>query len=91
MLVDKMELHIGGCAADTAIGLARIGISSSVIGKVGKDGFGDFVVKYMQQQGVEVSGVVRDEREFTSADDGAGACRRRTLFYSLPGRKCGFA
>jgi len=67
MLVDKMELHIGGCASNTAIGLSRIGISSSVIGKVGKDGFGDFVVKYMQQQGVEVSGVVRDEREFTSA------------------------
>lgn len=37
--VDKMELHNGGCACNTAIGLAKIGIRTGVMGKVGRDGF----------------------------------------------------
>jgi sugar/nucleoside kinase (ribokinase family) len=67
MLVEDMKLHIGGCAANTAIDLARIGVSAGVIGKVGRDGFGDFVLNYMEQQQVEVRGVARDPHTSTSA------------------------
>jgi len=66
ILVEEMKLHIGGCAANTAIGLVRIGIPAAVIGKVGADGFGDFAVNFLQRQGVEVSGVVRDSSSLTS-------------------------
>ena len=66
-LVDRMELHGGGCANNTGIGLAKIGIQTAVIGKVGNDGFGDFMVNSLRHNGVDCSGVVRDEETATSA------------------------
>jgi sugar/nucleoside kinase (ribokinase family) len=59
-LVDRIELHGGGCANNTGIGLAKIGIKTAVIGKVGSDGFGDFMVSSLAGSGVDTSGVVRD-------------------------------
>lgn len=66
-LVDRMELHAGGCANSTATGLAKIGIRTSIIGKVGADGFGDFMVNSLTRSGVDCAGVVRDEQIATSA------------------------
>jgi sugar/nucleoside kinase (ribokinase family) len=66
-LVDRMELHGGGCANNTGIGLAKIGIKTAVIGKVGNDGFGDFMVNSLRASGVDASGVVRDSSTATSA------------------------
>jgi sugar/nucleoside kinase (ribokinase family) len=65
-LFDKMELHTGGCPLNTAIALSKLGVSSGFIGKVGNDGFGDFIVKVLAQQGVNTKGVVRDPAASTS-------------------------
>lgn len=67
MLVDRMELHGGGCANSTGIGLTRIGIKTAVIGKVGKDGFGDFMIDNLTRNGVDCTGVVRDDQAATSS------------------------
>jgi len=67
MLVDRMELHGGGCANNTGIALAKIGIKTAVIGKVGNDGFGDFMVNSLTRNGVDCAGVVRDDEVATSA------------------------
>src|SRR5436190_5295315 len=66
-LVDRMELHTGGCATNTGIALAKIGIDTAVIGKVGDDGFGDFMVSQLQKYGIQAEGVVRDKETATSA------------------------
>lgn len=66
-LVDRMELHGGGCANNTGIGLAKIGVKTTVIGKVGNDGFGDFMVNSLTKSGVDCAGVVRDNETATSA------------------------
>lgn len=66
-LVDRMELHSGGCAASTGIGLAKIGAKVGMIGKVGEDGFGDFMINALERNGVDASGVVRDTSVATSA------------------------
>ena len=66
-LVDRMELHTGGNAANTGIGLAKIGIETAVIGKVGDDGFGDFMVGRLNKNGIDTRGVVRDKQAATSA------------------------
>lgn len=66
-LVERMELHSGGCAANTGVSLAKIGIKTAVIGKVGNDGFGDFLVQVLQKHGIDTRGVKRDEKEATSA------------------------
>jgi sugar/nucleoside kinase (ribokinase family) len=67
VLVERMGLHTGGCASNTAIGLARIGISAGIIGKVGNDGFGDFFLSVMEREGVEATAVARDAATNTSA------------------------
>ena len=84
-LVDEISLHGGGCALNTASVLARLGLSASVVGKVGADPFGDFVLALLDERSVERSGVVCDSGVATSATvvlvDSAG---ERT-FLHLPG------
>jgi len=65
--VKEMTLHIGGCAANTAIGLHKLGVDTACIGKVGNDGFGDYVAKFLSDSGVDVRGVRRDAVATTSA------------------------
>ena len=66
-LVERMELHTGGCGANVGASLAKLGVKTAVIGKVGQDGLGDFVVQRLQDEGCEVSGVKRDSEAATSA------------------------
>lgn len=67
VLVDTMELHVGGCASNTAYALSKLGISVGLIGKVGEDGFGDYVVNYMKSAGVDIRGIKRSDKSNTSA------------------------
>ncbi len=65
-LFDQMELHVGGCAANAGIALAKLGVKTSVIGKVGADGFGDFLIKAIGDWGVDTRPIVRDKKASTS-------------------------
>jgi sugar/nucleoside kinase (ribokinase family) len=56
-LVDRYLLSAGGCAANTAACLRRLGRKVRVVGKVGEDLFGDFVKKDLERLGVDTSGV----------------------------------
>src|SRR3990172_2035368 len=67
LLSDEMKLSMGGCAANTATGLARMGIWVGVIGKVGDDPLGDFVTATLNREGVDTRGLVRDRQDQTSA------------------------
>jgi len=66
-LVKTMELHTGGCAGNTAIGLARLGVESALICRVGQDGFGDYLVANAQREGVDTRGMKRDPQALTSS------------------------
>jgi sugar/nucleoside kinase (ribokinase family) len=66
-LVDSIVLRGGGCALNTSSALTRLGLEAAVIGKVGADAFGDFVVSLLHERGVEGSGVLRDPDAPTSA------------------------
>lgn len=66
-LVDQMELHTGGCASNTGISLAKIGIDVGVLGAVGEDGFGDFIVSRLDAHGIDTRGVCRKTEANTSA------------------------
>jgi sugar/nucleoside kinase (ribokinase family) len=67
VLVDEMSLHTGGCAVNTATGLARLGLPVEVLGKVGTDPFGDFLLEQLDERGIGRRGVSRDEACGTSA------------------------
>jgi sugar/nucleoside kinase (ribokinase family) len=66
-LVDKIELHTGGCAVNTGIALSKIGIKTGIIGKVGNDGFGGFLIDTLKKNKIDVSGIVKDKNINTSA------------------------
>jgi sugar/nucleoside kinase (ribokinase family) len=67
MLVDEMGMSIGGCAANTGIGLAKMNVDTAIIGKVGDDGFGGFVRDAMEAEGVDTSGIAVTDEASTSA------------------------
>jgi sugar/nucleoside kinase (ribokinase family) len=56
----------GGCAANTATALAKLGVTAGVIGKVGDDVFGDFIVQDLTRKGVDVGGISRSRLHGTS-------------------------
>jgi sugar/nucleoside kinase (ribokinase family) len=56
----------GGCAANTAITLAKLGVSVSVSGKVGHDPFGDAVAHELQVNGVQTDALRRSSSYNTS-------------------------
>ncbi|RYX83075.1 sugar kinase [bacterium] len=61
-LVESITPHVGGCAANTGIGLRRLGVDTAVVGAVGRDGFGDFVRQALRDEGMDVSGIkVKEE------------------------------
>ncbi|MBV9867181.1 MAG: carbohydrate kinase family protein [Abitibacteriaceae bacterium] len=67
VLCDDLHPSIGGCAANTAIGLQKLGVATGVMGKVGRDGFGDFVRDTLQSHHLDVRGVATDEQVATSS------------------------
>jgi fructokinase len=56
----------GGAPANVAVGLARLGISSGFLGKVGDDDFGRFLAGTLAQNGVDVSGLRFSEEARTA-------------------------
>ena len=57
--------HAGGAAANVAVGLSRLGVRTSFIGKVGHDPFGEFLKRELRKCGVETSGIRTDDRRRT--------------------------
>jgi len=84
-LVEEISLHGGGCALNTASVLARLGLSASVVGKVGADPFGDFVLGLLDERGVERGGVLRDPEAPTSATVVLVDSGGERTFLHLPG------
>lgn len=66
-LVENMELHTGGCAVNTGIALAKLSVATSVIGKVGQDAFGHFIMDRLRSHGVATDGIKQVPRAKTSA------------------------
>ncbi len=66
-LVERIELHTGGCAANTGVSLAKLGVRTAVLGKVGADGFGDYITGALGGHGIDVRGVLRDPGVPTAA------------------------
>ena len=64
--VDRYLMSAGGCASNTAACLRRLGHKVSIIGKVGTDILGDFVVKDLERLEVDTSAVRRSATHPTS-------------------------
>jgi sugar/nucleoside kinase (ribokinase family) len=56
VLADELLLTIGGCAANVAVDLVKLGVTAGVVGCVGDDVFGRVVADMLRERGVGCRG-----------------------------------
>jgi sugar/nucleoside kinase (ribokinase family) len=66
-IVEDLQLVAGGCAANTACVLAKLGVKTALAAAVGRDEIGDAVLSMVAACGVDVGPVVRPAGVPTSA------------------------
>jgi sugar/nucleoside kinase (ribokinase family) len=57
VMAERMLLTIGGCAANAAVDLVKMGVRAAVVGRVGGDVFGRVVADMLRDHGVDVSAI----------------------------------
>ncbi len=57
--VHTFEKFVGGSPANIAVGVTRHGMKAGFIGKVSDDQFGEFVVDYFDEQGIDTSHITK--------------------------------
>jgi sugar/nucleoside kinase (ribokinase family) len=57
VMAERLILTIGGCAANAAVDLSKMGVRAAVVGRVGADVFGRVVTEMLSDQGVDISAV----------------------------------
>jgi len=60
--IEEYAEACGGSAANTVVGLARLGCKAGFIGKVGCDREGDMLLKDFRAEGVDAAGTIRTEQ-----------------------------
>lgn len=65
--IDSLQLYSGGCAMSASVDLKKLGADVAVLGMVGQDGFGEFLKKELERQGVNTAGLCTTGQEGTSA------------------------
>lgn len=58
---EDLQVIPGGKGANQAVAAARHGAQVSMLGRVGKDNFGDFLLQNLEQNNVDVQAVPRDD------------------------------
>ncbi len=56
---ERIQLGLGGCASNTALDLARLGVKVGASGCVGTDVFGQFIIDELAGGGVDTAGIHR--------------------------------
>jgi sugar/nucleoside kinase (ribokinase family) len=76
VMADRLILTIGGCAANAAVDLSKMGVRSAVVGRVGDDIFGRVVADMLRERGVD----------FSAASVSPGADTSQTLIVNVAGQ-----
>ena len=88
--VDSIELHSGGNAMTAAINITRLGQKTALIGKVGNDAFGQFLISCLDKSSVESKGVMIDECVQTSVSAALIAANGERSFLHCKGANSAF-
>jgi 5-dehydro-2-deoxygluconokinase len=65
--VTSFDAYVGGCPTNISVGTRRLGLRSALLTAVGDDQVGDFVLAFLQREGVDTSATVRKPGRRTSA------------------------
>src|SRR5699024_6913389 len=63
---ENFKRKAGGAPANVAVMVANLGGKASMIGKVGNDSFGEFLIETLKQYNVDTSMVKKDEQLLTT-------------------------
>jgi fructokinase len=78
----------GGAPANVAVAASRLGSGAAFVGSVGEDLFGDFILRALESEGVNTSGVVRQSpptrTSLAFVEIGADGDRAFTFYRSSP-------
>ena len=61
-----LEAHPGGAPGNFLAALAKYGIKTALIGKVGRDQFGDMLCRTLKEAGISTAGLIRSPEVFTT-------------------------
>jgi len=79
ILADDCELTLGSASAIFAAGMAKLGYNVTFVSQVGRDYFGDFCIRALQQLGVSTRHVARKADEKTGVTIALSGKRDRAL------------
>jgi 5-dehydro-2-deoxygluconokinase len=65
--VKSFAAYVGGCPANIAVGTRRLGLRVAMLSAVGEDPVGDFVLKFLADEGIETRYVSRKQGSRTGA------------------------
>ena len=65
--IESFAAYVGGSPTNISVGAARLGLRSALLTGVGLDPVGDFVLRFLEQNGVETAFIVRKPGRRTSA------------------------
>ncbi len=65
--IKSFAAYVGGCPTNISVGTRRLGLRSALLTGIGEDPVGDFILKFLQDEGVETKYIVRKPGHRTSA------------------------
>ena len=65
--IKSFAAYVGGCPTNISVGTRRLGLRSALLTAVGEDVVGDFVLHFLEQEGVETAFIPRKPGRRTSA------------------------
>ena len=65
--VRSFDAYVGGCPTNVSVGTRRLGLRSALLTAVGTDQVGDFVLHFLEEEGVDTSAIPRFPERRTSA------------------------
>lgn len=64
--IPRFDANPGGAPANLAVAAARLGSKTAFVGRVGRDGYGDFLRRTLENNGVDVTGLTVDPKQHTT-------------------------
>ncbi len=65
--IKSFAAYVGGCPTNISVGTRRLGLRSALLTAVGQDPVGDFVLRFLDEEGVETRFIPRKPGRRTSA------------------------
>lgn len=89
--VDTIECHVGGNGSNTSLALAKLGVPTRLLGAVGNDRQGQFLLDSLRQAGVDIEAIERVGSPTSASIAVVKASGERKFFHCMGASRDAFA